>query len=326
MSAHSDLELFHPFELENFQEKASILYEMQVNCSPILKDFAQIAHPSNAAYSFFPAEFFTRESIYLSTKKPDLVFSSSGTSGVFTATHEVADLGIYDFSLFKAFDETFPGLKDHHPVILALLPSYLERTNSSLVYMVRRWIEEFGHSTSGFYLNEFEQLHHQITKVIENKSPLLLIGVTYALLDFFEAYPMELPSQTILIETGGMKGRKKEMIRSEVHTLLKKNTGLHKICSEYGMTELLSQAYSREAGRFYAPFWMRVEIRDLNDVNLPVPEGKTGRICVIDLANKWSCAFIATGDIGRAYSDGSFEVLGRADTAGSRGCSLLYNN
>ncbi len=325
MSGQVFLKLFDPFSQKDFYEKAAVLYEYQVNCSAILKNFAKTAHLQSAPYSFFPADFFSGESVYLGDEKPELLFSSSGTSGIVTARHEVAQADIYDYSHLTGFQEFFPGLKEQKPAILALLPSYLERGNSSLVYMVRRWMEEFGHPMSGFYLDNFSQLKAQLNQVIQNEVPLLLIGVTYALLDFFDQYPMKLPPKSVLIETGGMKGRKKEIIRLEVHELLMKSTGLPTICSEYGMTELLSQAYSIGKGRFHTPYWMRVEIRDLNDVNLPVPEGKSGRICVVDLANKWSCAFIATGDIGRSYADGSFEVLGRADTAGSRGCSLLYN-
>jgi hypothetical protein len=325
MSGQLSLKLFDPFDQTDFYEKAAELYEQQVNCSHILNNFAKIAHMQGAPYCFFPAAFFTSESVYLSDKNPELLFSSSGTSGLLTARHKVAQADIYDYSHLSGFKEFFPGLKEQKPAILALLPSYLERGDSSLVYMVRRWVEKFGHPMSGFYLDNFSQLEVQLKHVIQNEVPLLLIGVTYALLDFFDQYPIKLPQNSVLIETGGMKGRKKEIIRSEVHKILMQATGLPSICSEYGMTELLSQAYSTGNGRFQTPYWMRVEIRDLNDVNLPVPEGKSGRICIIDLANKWSCAFIATGDIGRSYADGSFELLGRADTAGSRGCSLLYN-
>ena len=326
MSGQNSLQLFDPFTQSDFNEQAALLYKIQLNCSPILKSFAQIAHSQEAPYSFFPADFFSHASVYLGTEKPELFFSSSGTSGLATARHQVAEAAIYNYAHLTGFHQAFPDIRERNPAILALLPSYLERSDSSLVYMVRRWMEEFGHPMSGFYLDDFSVLHNQLNQVLQDEVPLVLIGVTYALLDFFEKYPIVLPQNSILIETGGMKGRKKEIIRSQVHEILIKYTGLARICSEYGMTELLSQAYSTGNGRFYTPYWMRVEIRDLNDVNLPVPEGKSGRICVLDLANKWSCAFLATGDIGRSYADGSFEVLGRADTAGSRGCSLMYNS
>lgn len=324
MNLRSEIHQFNPFSNNNFQEKAAKLYELQLNSSLALRQFAQIAHPTNAQYSFFPALFFTDKSIYLASQPAKVIFSSSGTTGSSTAQHFVCEPELYEDSLMRGFNLAFPGIQEERPAILALLPSYLERGNSSLVYMVRHWMNTFGHSESNFFLNDFISLNRQINSLSERNIPLLIIGVTYALLDFFEAFPNTLPKETILMETGGMKGRKEEMVRSEVHKQLMTLTGLSQIYSEYGMTELLSQAYSVRNGRFYSPYWMKVEIRDLNDVNISVPIGKSGRICVIDLANKWSCAFIATGDIGRSFADGSFEVLGRADTAGSRGCSLLY--
>lgn len=319
-----ELSQFDPFSGVSFNEKASRLYQIQLKKSEILSRFAGKVFPNTPDYGFFPAEFFTRQSIYLGFHPPHLVFTSSGTSGNQTAQHQVADSAVYNQSLLAGFDLAFPGFSISRPVILALLPNYLERTGSSLVHMVQVWMKTFGHPDSGFYLNNFSELIQKIDSIVEQGKPLLIIGVTYALLDFFVLFPRYLPDSTLLIETGGMKGRKAEMIRPEVHALLKKNTGLSRIASEYGMTELLSQAYSADGGRFRTPPWMRVEIRDLNDVTRLVPNGKTGRICIVDLANKWSCAFIATGDVGRKYADETFEVLGRADAAGSRGCSLLY--
>lgn len=324
MTFNLELTQFDPFLRVDFEEQASKLYEIQLNQESRLHSFSQLAHVPSQPYSFFPAVFFTGDPILLSDKNASVVFSSSGTSGLATARHFVADPEIYEKSILKGLESAFPGLQERKPVILALLPSYLERSDSSLVYMVRIWMEKFGHPESDFFLNDFEQLNLNLQKFIKKEEQILIIGVTYALLDFFEEYPMILPKDTILIETGGMKGRKNEMLRSVVHKQLMERTGLPSIASEYGMTELLSQAYSQANGRFYFPYWMKVEIRDLNDVNLSVPLGKAGRICIVDLANKWSCAFIATGDIGRGFADGSFEVLGRADTAGSRGCSLLY--
>lgn len=324
MNLESEILHFEPFSSQNFLEQASELYELQLKYSSVLQQFAKTAHSQESPYSFFPALFFTHHSIYLSDKPASLIFSSSGTSGLSTAKHLIAEPDLYEKSLMLGFELAFPDLPAKRPAILALLPSYLERKDSSLVYMVRNWMEKFGHSESNFFLSDFNSLNRQINSLSERNIPLLIIGVTYALLDFFEQFPITLPKDTLLMETGGMKGRKEEMVRSAVHEQLMECTGLTQISSEYGMTELLSQAYSIGKGRFYTPYWMRVEIRDLNDVNLSVPIGKSGRICIVDLANKWSCAFVATGDIGRSFPDGSFEVLGRADTAGSRGCSLLY--
>lgn len=319
-----ELSQFDPFSGTEFHEKATVLYKIQLKKSEIMSGFARKVFPETPDYGFFPAEFFTRNSIFLGYHPPELIFSSSGTTGNQTAQHRVAESSLYQKSLLKGFELAFPGFSSNHPVILALLPNYLERTGSSLVYMVQVWMDVFGDSESGFFMNDFHVLNRKIEEVVAQGKPLILIGVTYALLDFFGLFPKAFPDSTLLIETGGMKGRKAEMIRTEVHDLLKKNTGLSRIASEYGMTELLSQAYSTEGGLFQTPPWMQVEIRDLNDVTRLVPNGKSGRICIVDLANKWSCAFIATGDVGRKHDDGTFEVLGRADAAGSRGCSLLY--
>lgn len=324
MTIVDELSQFDPFSEAEFNDKATRLYQIQLKKSEILSRFAGKVFPETENYGFFPAEFFTRQSIYLGSHLPELIFTSSGTTGNQTAQHQVADSFLYQKSLLSGFDLVFPGFSNSHPVILALLPNYLERSGSSLVHMVQVWMNVFGDPDSGFYLNNFSELSQKMDSVVEKGKSLLIIGVTYALLDFFELFPRSLPDSTLLIETGGMKGRKAEMIRPEVHSLLKKNTGLSRIASEYGMTELLSQAYSVDGGRFLTPPWMQVEVRDLNDVTRLVPNEKTGRICIVDLANKWSCAFIATGDVGRKYEDGTFEVLGRADAAGSRGCSLLY--
>lgn len=322
---YGDLEGFDPFNSKSFEDSAEHLFNLQLQSSLDLALFSKKAHVIQRPYHYFPATFFSGTSVYLSASPPEIEFRSSGTSSVNTAIHKVADISIYKQSLMKGFETAFPGIQAKQPVILALLPSYLERGGSSLVFMVKTWMDSFGAEGSNFFLNDFSALKKALTVNLNSDRPIILIGVTYALLDFFHEFPVRLAPETILIETGGMKGRKAEMLRQDVHSELKRQTGLKHISSEYGMTELLSQAYSHEDGLFTCPPWMRVEIRDLNDIHLSVPLGKTGRICIVDLANKWSCAFLATGDVGRLHSTGYFEVIGRADTSGSRGCSLMYS-
>lgn len=253
------------------------------------------------------------------TFEPQVVFESSGTTGMVSSRHFVKDAGLYKESFLEAFMQ-FYG----HPsayCILALLPSYLERGGSSLVYMVDELIRQSGHEQSGFYLHEHEQLAERLKELEKAHQPTILFGVTYALLDFAKAFPVQL-SNTIIIETGGMKGRKKEMTRDEVHRILKQQFGLPVVHSEYSMTELLSQAYSKDEGRFVCPPWMKIMLRSEDDP-LEVYSSGRGVINIIDLANIYSCAFIATDDAGMVSDDGSFEVLGRVDNSDVRGCSLL---
>ncbi|MEO6849860.1 MAG: acyl transferase, partial [Mucilaginibacter sp.] len=247
-------------------------------------------------------------------------FTSSGTTGMFNSRHLVTDLIWYEESFRKAFELFYGDIEDH--CILALLPSYLEREGSSLIYLAEDLVKRSGNPDSGFYLYNHEDLFKQLKKQQEAKKPTLLIGVTFALLDFVEHCPIDF-SQLIVMETGGMKGRRKEMIREELHQTLCKGFGVNAIHSEYGMTELLSQAYSKGDGIFNCPPWMKVIARDTNDPISTVEHGKTGGINVIDLANSNSCAFIATQDLGKVYADGSFEVLGRFDDSDVRGCNLL---
>lgn len=207
-------------------------------------------------------------------------------------------------------------------VILALLPSYLERTGSSLVFMTSKLISESGKYESGFYLHEYNELHSLLLTLKEQKQKVLLLGVTYALLDLAEQFPIHFP-ELVLMETGGMKGKRKELVRDELHAKLKKAFGVSRVCSEYGMTELMSQAYSTGGGIFKTPPWMKILIRDVNDPLSILPTGKTGGINIIDLANIHSCSFIATQDLGKVSPNGNFEVLGRFDNSDVRGCNLL---
>ena len=252
--------------------------------------------------------------------KASTCFSSSATSGQGTSKHFVQDISLYQKSFRKGFALQYGEVKQW--AILALLPSYLEREGSSLVYMMDDLIGQSNHPASGFYLNDFQALKQQLGELEKAKQPTLLLGVSFALLDFAEQFPMRV-EHTIVMETGGMKGRRKELVREELHACLQKGFGVETIHSEYGMTELLSQAYSKGNGVFNCPPWMKVSARDINDPLSPAAAGKIGRLNIIDLANQESCAFIATDDLGRVYPDGSFEVLGRLDASDIRGCNLM---
>lgn len=236
------------------------------------------------------------------------------------SNHYVVDTVVYERSFRTAFEYAYGTPADM--AILALLPSYSEREGSSLIYMVDDLIRQSEHPKSGYFLYNHDELYDTLQTLKASSTPTLLIGVTYALLDFAENHVIDFP-QLMVMETGGMKGRRREMIREEVHERLRAGFSVAEIHSEYGMTELLSQAYSAGRGRFHCPPWMDVHIRDTNDPFSLLPESRTGAINIIDLANIHSCAFLATQDLGRKYADGSFEVLGRFDQSDIRGCNLL---
>lgn len=267
---------------------------------------------------FLPIEFFKQHAVLSVVQKPDLIFTSSGTTGHQTSRHYVHDPGLYRQSFTRAFHSFFGNPSDYQ--ILALLPGYLERTGSSLIYMVNELISLSKSNHSGFYLNELSDLQKKIETLRDRK--ILLIGVSFALLDMVEKFPVTNPG-LVVMETGGMKGRRKELVRNELHDILKKGFGIDKIYSEYGMTELLSQAYSRGDGLFHTPPWMKILIRETNDPLSLSKTGQMGGINVIDLANIYSCSFIATQDLGKIHPDGSFEVSGRFDNCDIRGCNLL---
>lgn len=271
---------------------------------------------------FLPIDFFKNHKIITDSKQEEKIFSSSGTTGSIPSLHYISDLSIYEQSFRKAF-ELFYG-KPQQLVILALLPSYLERSGSSLIYMVDDLINKSAYAESGYFLYNHEDLYKQLLKLRDKKVPTILFGVTYALLDFTEEYPIDFKS-LIVMETGGMKGQRKELIREELHELLCKGFGVSKIHSEYGMTELLSQAYSNGNGRFACPPWMKIMVRELNDPFNYLENNQTGGINVIDLANVNSCSFIATQDLGKKLDDKHFEILGRFDQSDIRGCNLLVN-
>ncbi len=271
---------------------------------------------------FLPISFFKSHTVLCNpytTADTNLVFESSGTTGENNSKHYVADEAVYQKSLMLGFSNVYGAPSEY--AILALLPSYLERKNASLVYMANELMKASGNKSNGFYINEWEQLSSRLISLQAIGEKILLIGVTFALLDFAEAYPMTL-TNTIVMETGGMKGRKKEMTRQEVHDILKKQWGLDAVHSEYGMTELLSQAYAVSDGIYTPSATMKVMVREMNDP-LDVAEAGSGLLNVIDLANIHSCSFIATDDIATVYNDGTFEVLGRADHTALRGCSLM---
>ncbi len=268
---------------------------------------------------FLPISFFKTRKVVCGDFEPELIFESSGTTQTINSQHLIKDASIYETSFQKGFDLFYGNPKDW--CIIGLLPAYLERKNSSLVKMANDLIALSQHSKSGFYLYDFEKLNTTLNELDASGQKTLLLGVTFALLDFAEAFPNKLKS-TIIMETGGMKGRKKELTRQEVHEFLHRQLGVLHVHSEYGMTELLSQAYSKGEGRYYCPPWMRVFLRDENDP-LTIKKIGQGLINVIDMANVYSCSFIATDDVGIVHDDGSFEVQGRLDNSDLRGCSLL---
>ena len=269
---------------------------------------------------FLPIQFFKSHSIVSNKNAILKTFTSSGTSGLLTSKHLVTDVSLYESSYRQGFSQFYGNIKDY--VILALLPSYLEREGSSLIYMVEDLIQMTHNPESGFYLHNHQELIEKLVRLDASGQNVIVIGVTYALLDLIENHSFQLHN-TIIMETGGMKGKRKEMIREELHEQLCQGFGVTTIHSEYGMTELFSQAYSLGNGVFECPSWMQIIIRDTEDALNYVANGKTGAINVIDLANINSCSFIATQDLGKKNPNNSFEVLGRFDNSDIRGCNLM---
>lgn len=269
---------------------------------------------------FLPVEFFKTHRVFMDGKSPQFIFESSGTTGSTPSRHFVPDLALYEKSFLLGFKYFYGDPSGY--IILGLLPSYLERNNSSLVYMTHKLIEYSGKPESGFFLNEFEKLNSLLLELKKANRKTILLGVTFALLDFAGKYNMEFPD-LIIMETGGMKGRREELTRPEVHEKLCAAFGAEKIHSEYGMTELLSQGYSKGDGIFELPPWMKVFIRDVYDPLILLEAGRTGAVNIIDLANVNSCSFIATNDLGIVNEHGSFGIMGRMDNAEIRGCNLM---
>lgn len=269
---------------------------------------------------YLPISFFKTERIVSNPKTPEKIFTSSGTTGSTTSSHYVTDIALYEDSFNQGFTRFYGDASEY--VFLALLPSYLERSGSSLIHMANALIKQSKHPESGFYLDNLNELANKLAKIDASGKKVILLGVSFALLDLVENYSFNLKN-TIVMETGGMKGRRKEIIRPELHKILCQGFGVAEIHSEYGMTELLSQAYSKGNGIFYCPPWMKVTARDTEDPLTLLNNGKTGGLNIIDLANINSCSFIATQDLGKVYNNGSFEVLGRFDNSDIRGCNLL---
>lgn len=315
----------------NFDDLAYRLFNFQYENNTLYRAYVDSLHiPVSSVKTiqdipFLPIGFFKTQEVKTGRFEPELYFESSGTTQTVQSRHYIKDISLYEQSFRRGFEIFYGDIKEY--VVIGLLPSYLERKSSSLVYMVNDMIQRSQHLESGFYLHDHEKLYNQLLQLKREKKKTLVIGVTFALLDFAEKYSMQL-DYTIIMETGGMKGRREEWTREQVHQFLKERLGIHQVHSEYGMTELLSQAYSKGEGVFYAFPWMRIFLRDGSDPLqiLPLPEknsSQRGIINVIDLANIHSCAFIATDDMGKIFSDGSFQVLGRIDNSDLRGCSLM---
>ena len=301
---------------DQFWETSKIIFNWQAAHNPVYKQWVELN--KTTAIAFLPISFFKTQDVFVGDKPVNL-FESSGTTQDVKSHHWVQDLSLYEISFLKGFELFYGHPSDY--CIIGLLPSYLERKHSSLVYMVDKLIKASGHVQSGFYLDDFTKLNEVLYDLENQKQKVWFIGVSFALTDFAIAYPQKLKS-TIVLETGGMKGRKEELTRNELHQLLTDNLGVANIHSEYGMTELLSQAYAIKEGVFKCPPWMKVMVAEEDD---PTTVKETGRgvLHIIDLANIYSCCFIATEDIGEVFEDGSFTVLGRLDVSARRGCSLL---
>jgi len=358
MKARLQEEIFSVTDDKSFERMALEIFSLQAAGCPVYREYITLLGVDPAEVDsilripFMPISFFRDHTVITSwaneevikdgaveggasgsynadrafagSGTPGRIFLSSGTTGVKQSRHHVINPAIYDESLERTFRIFYGNPSDY--ALMGLLPSYLEREGSSLIYMVNRLMQLSGNSAGGFFLDDHEALFSAIMKARQTGLKVLLIGVTFALLDLAEKHPRGL-ADLIIMETGGMKGRRREMIREEVHEILRKAFGVTSVHSEYGMTELLSQAYSRGEGIYRTPPWMKVLIRDSHDpMSHSAEEGSSGGISVIDLANIWSCSFIATDDLGRMHAGGSFEVLGRYDNADIRGCSLLSVN
>ena len=318
--------IFNIKDNAEFEALALDVFRFQFENNRVYRSFCDLLykHPSDiknlTEIPFLPIQFFKTREVLSSQNKVEKIFTSSGTTGSTTSKHFVTDLNIYEESYLKGFQHFYGNIEDY--AVLALLPSYLERDGSSLIYMVDDLIQKSNHPESGFYLNNLQDLTKTLKSLEAQNQKTLLIGVSFALLDLVEQFQFSL-KHTIVMETGGMKGRRKEIIRQELHDRLKKGFGVNQIHSEYGMTELLSQAYSKGNGIFKCPPWMKIITRDTEDALTLLPQNKTGGINIIDLANVNSCAFIATQDLGKTSENGQFEIIGRFDNSDIRGCNLM---
>ncbi len=318
--------IFNIKSQEQFTEIAIAVFKHQFKNNKVYRSFCDLInkHPSDVVkveqIPFLPIQFFKTRQVLSSVEEVDEIFTSSGTTGNITSKHFVTDINLYKESYSKGFAHFYGNIETY--VVLALLPNYLERNGSSLVFMVNDLITKSKNSESGFYLNNIDELAKKLIYLEEKGQKTLLIGVSFALLDLIEKHQFNLKN-TLVMETGGMKGRRKELIRKELHQLLQEGFGVDEIHSEYGMTELLSQAYSKGNGFFKTPPWMTVLARDTEDALTILPRGKAGGINVIDLANYNSCSFIATQDLGKVHKNETFEIIGRFDNSDIRGCNLM---
>jgi phenylacetate-coenzyme A ligase PaaK-like adenylate-forming protein len=311
---------------KQFEKIALKVFRFQYENNQVYREFCELLKiekgnvKSLQQIPFLPIQFFKSHDVVSNSDTILEIFTSSGTTGMIMSKHLITDVTLYEESYRNAFSEFYGNIEDY--TVLALLPSYLERSGSSLIYMIKDLIELSNNENSGFYLHNYDELISKLIALDESGQNIILIGVTYALLDLIEKQKFQLKN-TIIMETGGMKGKRKEIIREELHEILCNGFGVSAIHSEYGMTELLSQAYSLGNGIFECPNWMTILIRDTEDALTYVETGKTGGINVIDLANINSCSFIATQDLGKKYPNNSFEILGRFDNSDIRGCNLM---
>ena len=318
--------IFHITSEDEFNTLALKVYEYQTAHCSVYKRFQEYLNIDSSLIKnindipFLPIQFFKSQHIITNNSEATYTFTSSATTGTIQSRHLVKDISIYEDSFVKAFENFYGSIHDY--CILALLPNYYEREGSSLVYMVNYLIEESKQNGSGYFLHQHEMLHELLLKNERENRKTMLIGVSYALLDFLDKYQMQL-NNTIIMETGGMKGNRKELLKEQLHEILCKGFSVDSIHSEYGMTELLSQAYSKGNGQFSTPMWMKILIRDIHEPLRIRRDSKSGGINVIDLANLYSCSFIATDDLGKKINQSSFEILGRIDNSDIRGCNLM---
>jgi len=318
--------IFRIEDKRNFEDLTFQVFNFQFENNPVYAEYCQLLekNPGNinslSDIPFLPVEFFKSHKVTTFSESYEKLFLSSGTTNMERSKHYVKKMALYKKSFLDTFIQ-FYGEPSNY-CLLALLPGYYENENSSLIFMVRELIDKSNHPESGFYLNDMENIFQKMMELDKKGQPIILFGVSFALIDMAERYSYSF-NHLIVIETGGMKGRRKEITREELHSKLKKSFGLPNIHSEYGMAELLSQAYSKGEGKFYTPPWVKILIREYYDPFSVGKINKSGGINIIDLANLYSCSFIETKDIGRKNEDGSVEVLGRFDSSEIRGCNLM---
>ncbi|MBT6636270.1 MAG: acyl transferase [Flavobacteriaceae bacterium] len=313
---------------QEFEKYSIEIFNYQFEKNTIYREFCRLTgkNPSNIRSSFeipfLPIQFFKTHKIISSNQPIKKTFYSSGSTKNNLSKHHIIDLKLYEDCFLKIFMNFYGSPSQYN--IIALLPTYLENKNSSLIYMVNKLIEKSENKHSEFYLDNYKKLKEKLLYLEEGDKKTILFGVSYALLNLIDFYKFKL-KKTIIIETGGMKGKRKELIKSELHQMLKIGFGVKNINSEYGMTELISQAYSIHNEKFKSPPWMKIYIRESEDPMNIKTDNKSGGINIIDLANYNSCSFIATDDLGRLDKNGNFEILGRLDNSDQRGCNLLID-